>query len=112
MDYATLSRLVSHALRHEPDVYDLELDPEGWAEVNALLKALKRQYSELANLTEVDLRTMIQRSAKQRHEIVGARIRALYGHSIPSVITKEAKKPPKFLYHGTDTRTADKILSE
>jgi RNA:NAD 2'-phosphotransferase (TPT1/KptA family) len=52
MDYATLSRLVSNALRHEPNAYGLELDPEGWVEVNALLEALKRRSSGFADLTD------------------------------------------------------------
>jgi len=31
-----LSRIVSHALRHEPWVYELELDEEGWVQMDAL----------------------------------------------------------------------------
>lgn len=112
MDYAALSRAVSHALRHEPDAYGLELDPEGWAGVNALLRALKQRSSEWTNVTEIDLRTMIQRSAKQRHELRGPAIRAIYGHSTSARITKEAKEPPRLLYHGTDARAADAILSD
>lgn len=29
-----LSRLVSHALRHEPWIYELELDDEGWVPID------------------------------------------------------------------------------
>src|SRR4051812_37614997 len=101
MDYTALSKAISHALRHEPDTYGLELDPDGWVEVNTLLHALKQASSQWGNLTESDLQTMIQRSAKQRHEIAEHRIRALYGHSTPVRIAKEAKTPPELLYHGT-----------
>lgn len=34
-----LSRAVSHALRHEPWLYELELDEEGWAPIDQLLDA-------------------------------------------------------------------------
>jgi putative RNA 2'-phosphotransferase len=102
MDYIALSKVVSQALRHEPDAYGLQLDPEGWVEVNALLQALKRQSSRWADLSELDLQTMIRRSAKRRHEITAGRIRALYGHSTPERLLKEVRKPPELLYHGTD----------
>ncbi|HZX88363.1 MAG TPA: RNA 2'-phosphotransferase [Reyranella sp.] len=36
-----LSRAVSHALRHEPWLYELELDEEGWTSVDALIAALQ-----------------------------------------------------------------------
>ena len=34
-DLTQISRVVSHALRHEPWLYELELDAEGWTEVAA-----------------------------------------------------------------------------
>ena len=34
-DWADLSEAVSHALRHEPWLYELELDDAGWAPVDA-----------------------------------------------------------------------------
>ncbi len=39
-DLNNLSRAASHALRHEPWLYELELDEEGWADVLPLLTAL------------------------------------------------------------------------
>lgn len=38
-----LSRAVSHALRHEPWLYELELDDEGWVPVEQLLTALREK---------------------------------------------------------------------
>jgi hypothetical protein len=35
-DYVQLSRVPSHALRHEPLLYELELDADGWVAVAAL----------------------------------------------------------------------------
>lgn len=40
-DLPKLSRAVSHALRHEPWLYELELDGEGWTSVDDLLQALR-----------------------------------------------------------------------
>ena len=44
---------------------------------------------------------MIEKSNKKRHEIIGNKIRALYGHSTSKIIIIENSEPPEFLYHGT-----------
>jgi putative RNA 2'-phosphotransferase len=104
-----LSRLVSHALRHEPWLYELELDDEGWVSVAALLDAIHGQGSEWAQIGEADLVAMIAASSKRRHEIDGDRIRALYGHSVPGRVTKIEAEPPARLFHGTSAQAWSKI---
>jgi putative RNA 2'-phosphotransferase len=96
-----LSRLVSHALRHEPWLYELELDAGGWTSIAGLLAAVHEQGPPWSEVERRDLVDMIASSAKQRHEIEGDRIRALYGHSVPGRIVRVAATPPKRLFHGT-----------
>jgi putative RNA 2'-phosphotransferase len=112
IDTVELSKVVSQALRHAPEAYGLTLDPEGWANVQDLISALSRTHPELGALAESHLSEMIARSRKQRHEIAGGRIRALYGHSTPERLAKQPRKPPELLYHGTDPKAADSILTE
>lgn len=100
IDYKKLSKEVSYALRHAPWEYELELDENGWVSVNQLLQAL-HQSNEWHSVEDEDLKVMIEKSEKKRHEIKDNNIRALYGHSIPMKIKKEEAVPPKFLYHGT-----------
>jgi putative RNA 2'-phosphotransferase len=107
-----LSRVVSHALRHEPWLYELELDEHGWVSIELLLDSLRKEKPEWAPLEEADLIAMIERSEKKRHEIRGGRIRALYGHSVPGKLVKEAAEPPGLLYHGTSTELVEGINSE
>jgi len=104
-----LSRAVSHALRHEPWLYELELDEEGWADVGALLTALRQDSTTWSDLTVADLAEMIGASAKQRHEMVNGRIRALYGHSLPGKLRRTPAAPPAHLFHGTAPATVPKI---
>jgi putative RNA 2'-phosphotransferase len=99
-----LSRLVSHALRHEPWVYELELDEEGWAMIAELLTAIHEQGPQWTQVDRDDLVDMIASSVKQRHEIDGERIRALYGHSVPGRIAKFEAEPPVHLFHGTSAQ--------
>ncbi len=103
---------MSHALRHEPWLYELELDEEGWVSVEALLAILRTIKKEWTNLSEVDLAKMIQQSSKKRHEIKAGKIRALYGHSTSQKLLKEAVEPPEILYHGTTPEFALIIATE
>lgn len=96
-----LSRVASHALRHEPWQYELELDDEGWASIESVLAALRGEHTEWQELAEADLVRMISESSKRRHEISGGRIRAIYGHSIPGKLVRTPAVPPAVLYHGT-----------
>ncbi len=100
MDYMKLSKEVSFALRHEPWKYELELDENGWVDIDQLIESL-RWDRKWKSLDIKDLEIMIEKSDKKRHEINNGKIRALYGHSTPKKIVKEAKIPPDVLYHGT-----------
>jgi len=51
-------------------------------------------------------------AAAQRFEIIGNRIRARYGHTLPQTIAYEPADPPEFLFHGTTPDSADAILAE
>lgn len=100
-DLVRLSKTVSHALRHQPDRYGLNLDKEGWVPVAELLAALHRRWP---GLSEADLAAMMAAGDKQRFEMEGGRIRARYGHSGPNRVVLETAIPPPFLYHGTTRR--------
>lgn len=100
-----LSRAVSHALRHEPWLYELELDDEGWTPVDQLVAALRERRGDWASLDRAELERVLASASKQRHELVGDRIRALYGHSVPSRIRKRRGTPPERLFHGTAPET-------
>jgi putative RNA 2'-phosphotransferase len=109
-DLNKLSRVMSHALRHEPWLYELELDDEGWTDVEALLSALRREAPTWSELSERDLLDVIASSSKQRHEMAAGRIRALYGHSLPGKLRRTAAEPPDELFHGTSPEAAVQIL--
>lgn len=112
VSHVDLSRLVSHALRHEPWVYELELDESGWVSVDELLDAVHRIGLSWEHVSQQDLVDMISSSSKRRHEIKGEKIRALYGHSLPGRIMKIEAAPPELLFHGTAPAALDAILTE
>ncbi len=100
-DHEALSRLISHALRHEPWVYELELDDEGWVSLDQLIAAVRREGGAWGSVNRADIEAMLASSVKQRHELDGARIRATYGHSLPGRLSRDAADPPARLLHGT-----------
>jgi putative RNA 2'-phosphotransferase len=95
---------MSHALRHEPWLYELELDEEGWTPVDDLLTAL--------GVSRERLEDVVRDSPKQRFELTGDRVRARYGHSVPGRIVLRPGTPPPLLYHGTSERAAEEILRD
>jgi putative RNA 2'-phosphotransferase len=106
-----LSRAVSHALRHEPWLYELELDEEGWTGVDALIAALQLD-SEWRSVTRDDIAEMMRTSSRQRHEMANGRIRALYGHSVTGKLRKMPSAPPDVLFHGTGPATVSAIRQQ
>lgn len=107
-----LSKVLSHALRHEPWLYELELDDEGWTSLDAVLWALRADRAEWRDLSRADVEGMIESSSKRRHQLVDDRIRALYGHSVAGKLRRESATPPVILFHGTSPDVANAIGRE
>jgi RNA:NAD 2''-phosphotransferase len=110
VDYIKLSKELSYALRHAPWEYELELDTNGWVDIQQLIDSFKED-KNWANICIEDITKATNSSDKKRHEISNGKIRALYGHSIPQKIVKVAEEPPEILYHGTARRFIDSIMS-
>ena len=55
-----ISRVLSHALRHDPGYYGLTLDPEGWVDLKDMVGALRRTlattgYADVKELQRVEV---------------------------------------------------------
>jgi len=112
-DLVALSRMVSHALRHEPAAYGVTLDSGGWVDVDTLLAAIGRQKGELSGATEQQLHEILATSEKARFEIHDGRVRARYGHSVETKIThRTVDEPPALLFHGTARRNEASIREQ
>lgn len=112
LNYTHLSRTISLALRHRPQLYSLTLDENGWVAVEDVLQRLRKARPEWENLTEADLIKMNEQASKKRYEIADGQIRALYGHSTKQKIQKTPSAPPQILYHGTTDTVLDVILKK
>jgi putative RNA 2'-phosphotransferase len=108
-----VSKFLSFVLRHKPDAIGLELDPNGWANINDLISKANAS-SEPANLDRTLIQEVVETNDKKRFIISddGQNIRANQGHSIKVDLQLKPVTPPEFLYHGTATRFLDTILEE
>jgi len=106
------SKFLSFILRHEPQTIGLQLDAEGWADINSLIVGAAKE-GRVLDLTIIQ--TVVNNSDKKRFtlSVDGLRIRAAQGHSAPNVnLPHIEKEPPKLLYHGTATRFLESILQQ
>ena len=105
------SQIISHALRHEPWKYGIELDNNGWVEIEKLVKAVE-EINPGIQINQQLIQDILNTSDKKRFEIQEDKIRAFYGHSIPNKIEYPEANPPAILYHGTGSKYVEAILKE
>ncbi|MBY4890629.1 RNA 2'-phosphotransferase [Pantoea sp. DY-15] len=106
------SKFLSYILRHEPHAIGLQLDAEGWADINALISGAAK---EGRILDQALIQTVVNSSDKKRFTLSGdgLSIRAAQGHSAPDVNLQHTEnEPPEFLFHGTATRFLEPIFQQ
>jgi len=105
------SKLLSLVLRHKPETIGLQLDPNGWAEVEELLQKLA---AYKAPISRDELKSLVAQSDKKRFVFSSdeSKIRANQGHSIVVDLGLKAMQPPDVLYHGTALRNLDSIRAQ
>lgn len=107
-----ISKFLSYVLRHHPESIGIELDREGWVDVDVLLAQAAQHQRPISRelLDEV-----IEKNSKKRFTLSadGSKIRAAQGHSTAQVhIQYTPVSPPDVLYHGTTTRFLDSIQAQ
>lgn len=104
------SKFMSLVLRHRPEVANLTLDENGWANIECLLAAMKMKGHDI---DRAGLESIVENCDKKRYAISddGKMIRAVQGHSVKVDPLLKVENPPDFLYHGTPERNKDVILN-
>jgi len=100
---------MSLVLRHKPEEIGLQLDANGWADVNELIGKLNTKGLEIDFDT---LQKVVDTNDKKRFAFSDdkTRIRASQGHSVEVDLQMEEVRPPAVLYHGTAMQNVDNIL--
>ncbi|WP_394749969.1 RNA 2'-phosphotransferase [Spongiimicrobium salis] len=102
------SKFLSLVLRHKPQILDLVLDENGWANVAVLLERMER---ESKTITFEQLQFVVANNDKKRFAFNEDKtlIRASQGHSISINLDYKPLEPPQFLYHGTPIKFVNPI---
>lgn len=106
-----ISKLLSYVLRHNPGHVGIQLDENGWASVDDLLRQLNLHGEKL---TRDILKEVVATNTKNRFKLNEnlMMIRASQGHSIDIDLNYELKEPPSLLFHGTAERNLASIQKE
>lgn len=109
--YKKLSVFLSLILRHQPQAAGINLDKNGWADVEDLLRGMNAAERKINR--EI-LEEIVRTDEKGRYSFdeTGKKIRANQGHSVAVDVELAQKLPPEFLYHGTASRFLDAIFAE
>jgi putative RNA 2'-phosphotransferase len=108
--HITISKFLSHVLRHKPDIIGLSLNKEGWASVEELIGCAK---GNGMYLTRELIEEVVNTNDKKRFSYNPDKslIRANYGHSIDVDLKLKSLEPPSVLFHGTATMFLESILA-
>ncbi len=105
------SKMLAYVLRHRPDSIGIELDAQGWVDIDTLLQALARHGTPISHAQLVGL---VDVAGKQRYAFNDDRsqVRALQGHSVDVELDHPVTTPPAVLFHGTVDRFVRSIEAE
>lgn len=106
-----ISKFLSLVLRHSPQTIELNLDANGWADVDELILKINRSGTVLDKilLEEIVITNDKNRFAFNEDK---SKIRTNQGHSLSVDLNLIVIEPPQLLYHGTVEKFIDIIRRE
>lgn len=104
-----ISKFLSLVLRHQPATIGIELDQNGWAEIDELLE---KSNNHGIQLTREQLNHIVETNIKKRFSFNSTfdKMRASQGHSVEIELGYTSQKPPALLFHGTGEKSVSSIL--
>lgn len=106
-----LGRTMAGVLRHFPQRYGLEMDRQGWVDLNDLVTAIRIRHKKFRFLKSHHIVAVVQTDPKGRYQFEAGRVRATYGHSIELEMDLPTEDIPPILYYPT-TEEETPILLE
>lgn len=106
-----ISKSLSFWLRHKPEDIGIVINKGGWTNIEELLENAEKKGFKF---TFEELKQVVENNDKKRFSINEDEtlIKANQGHSINVDMEFKAVIPPKFLYHGTPTKSVNLIMKE
>lgn len=104
------SKFLSLVLRHKPETIGIDLDENGWIDIDLLIQKVNEHGRKI---NRKELYFIVENNSKKRFALdeTTNKIRANQGHSLNINLGFEAIQPPEILYHGTAQRFEDSIIN-
>jgi len=113
-DLKHLSKTLSLVLRHNPQTIGIQLNENGWTNVDKLIEAINLYHYHYYKfgITRDIIDEIVRTNNKKRFEYSsdGQMIRARQGHSVDVDLGYKSVTPPDILYHGTSEDVVDSIF--
>jgi putative RNA 2'-phosphotransferase len=106
-----LGRVMTGILRHFPEKYGLEIDPQGWIPLPKLVEAIGRQHRGYQHWLRIHhLVGIAESDPKGRYEVKDERVRATYAHTIAVELDLPTENIPDLLYFPVTPDEASIVL--
>lgn len=104
-----ISKFLSLVLRHKPETIGIQLDENGWTDVD---KLIEKSNSYGIRFDKEILKLVVDTNSKKRfaYNETLDKIRASQGHSVDIELGYVNQKPPEILFHGTGEKSIQSIL--
>ncbi|MNL30237.1 RNA 2'-phosphotransferase [compost metagenome] len=104
-----ISKFLSLVLRHQPETIGIQLDQNGWTDIQMLIEKANNYGIQFDR--EI-LNHIVATNSKKRFAYNDTldKIRASQGHSLELELGYSNQKPPEILYHGTSEKSVQSIL--
>jgi putative RNA 2'-phosphotransferase len=110
-DRTKISKFLSLVLRHKPEAIGLQLDDNGWVDVQELIAKCDAAGQSFSR-EELDEVVVLNEKQRFAFDDTRTRMRASQGHSIGVELALETRQPPEMLFHGTVNRFLESIRAE
>ncbi len=106
-----ISKFLSLVLRHKPETIGIQIDQNGWVDINELIDKSNKYGIQFDRET---LNHIVATNSKKRFAFNDKfdKIRASQGHSVEIELGYKNQKPPEILFHGTSEKSVQSILKK
>lgn len=106
-----ISKFLSLVLRHKPETIGIQLDQNGWIDIDELIAKSNKYGMQINRET---LNHIVATNSKKRFAFNDklTKIRASQGHSVEIELGYKNQKPPEILFHGTSEKSVQSILDK
>ncbi|HEY4705307.1 MAG TPA: RNA 2'-phosphotransferase [Thermoplasmata archaeon] len=106
----SVGRTMAGVLRHFPERYGLEMDANGWVDLQDFITALQTRNRRFRFLKTNHILGLIQTDPKGRYEFRDGKIRATYGHSLDVDLDLPTENIPDVLFYPTSEEELNVVL--